>query len=96
MANPTSGATPTYDGFGGKAWVSGNPGTGAGDASVLAEWVVAEDGQGGGAAFVYDLVPSVNFATERDTLDQWTLLATEAKYQDGVGHDTTNTNLCVE
>lgn len=98
-------ASTVYDGFNGKAFVTGKTGSGETTGTVvtppeiIVQWLDKLDGISTGTSHVKDLFPSADFDVSADTVDNWTYLATDMKWDDstttgvlGVG----GTNLCAE
>ena len=100
IANPTAGATVTFDGFNGAVWFNYKRGQDDGVTypEMRVEWKGTVDGQPAGAAHNYDMQPTdaVTVGTA-DTTNNWRILSTEAVHDDaGTAASTTGTNLCVE
>lgn len=100
IANPTAGATVTFDGFNGAVWFNYKRGQDDGVTypQMRVEWLGSVDGQALGTAHNYDMQPSdATTLGTADTTDNWRLLSTEAIHDDANTQvSSTGTDLCVE
>jgi len=104
IANPVSGATPTFDGFNGRIWMGAVKPGGATAVSSYVEWMGIKPAvDGTGTDFIKDLKPASAYDETTDTTDNWwtdpteatRLPAVTAANTKAVGHEN-GEGLCVE